>query len=160
MKKFGRSSLAKLSTCHTDIQKVFLELIKVTKVDISVVYGLRTVKEQQALYAKGRTTQGNKVTNCDGVDKKSKHQEQKKGEGASAIDICIYTAEPKYRSKVRYDQAHLAYIAGLVDVIVDNLLAKGEITHRLRWGGNWDGDGVIMFDQKLQDLCHWELSNA
>lgn len=37
--------------------------------------GRRTTAQQQALYAQGRTAPGRKVTNADGVRRKSKHQD-------------------------------------------------------------------------------------
>lgn len=44
------------------------------KVDFTLTSGIRTLEEQQAHYAKGRTVPGIKVTNTDGIVKKSKHQ--------------------------------------------------------------------------------------
>jgi peptidoglycan L-alanyl-D-glutamate endopeptidase CwlK len=37
--------------------------------------GLRTVAQQQALFAKGRTEPGKRVTNADGVTHRSRHQD-------------------------------------------------------------------------------------
>ena len=34
---------------------------------------------------------------------------------------------------------------------------EGKITHKLRWGGNWNGDGLIVEGQSLVDLPHFEL---
>ncbi len=56
------------------------------KVDISCVF--RTAEEQMALYAKGRTAPGRKVTYCDGVIHRSKHQEDENG-FSRAIDIFV-----------------------------------------------------------------------
>lgn len=39
-----------------------------------LVQGLRTDAEQIALYARGRTVKGPRVTNCDGVTTRSNHQ--------------------------------------------------------------------------------------
>ncbi len=158
--EFSDKSAAVLSTCKKDIQTVFNEVIRISKVDFSNIYGVRADELQIALYAKGRTAPGSIVTNCDGIIKKSAHQEKVPGEGGGALDIAIYTADPKYKKEARYDEVHLAYIAGIVDAVVDKLLAEGKITHRMRWGGNWDGDGIIMLDQNLQDLCHWEEIDA
>jgi peptidoglycan L-alanyl-D-glutamate endopeptidase CwlK len=58
-----------------------------------VVQGLRTVEQQQALYAQGRTTKGPIVTNCDGVKVKSNHQAQADGFGHAA-DCAFKGAEP------------------------------------------------------------------
>lgn len=155
--RWGRKSKSLLNTCHSDIRLVFNEVLRRSCIDISIVYGKRTTQQQKNLYAKGRTAPGVIITNADGVKKKSKHQEIIKGEGSHAIDISIYCGEGKYGSALRYDPLHLAYIAGVVDAVSKEMLEAGEINHELVWGGNWDKDGVIKFDQSFLDLCHWEL---
>ena len=37
------------------------------------------------------------------------------------------------------------------------MINEGKITHRLRWGFNWDMDGEIGTDQRFQDMPHFEL---
>lgn len=58
-----------------------------------VAQGVRSTAEQQALYAQGRTAKGPKVTNADGVLKKSNHQAKTDGFG-HAVDLCFAAAEP------------------------------------------------------------------
>lgn len=55
---------------------------------IVITQGVRTVEQQQALYAQGRTMPGHIVTNCDGVRHKSPHQIQADGFG-HAVDIAF-----------------------------------------------------------------------
>lgn len=52
-----------------------------------VIEGYRTVERQQYLYAQSRTRTGRKVTNCDGVRRKSYHQ------SGRAADV-IFRDEP------------------------------------------------------------------
>ena len=47
-------------------------------------------------------------------------------------------------------------MAGLFMGIADDLLYKGLVHHKIRWGGNWDGDGQFS-DQTLFDFGHFEL---
>lgn len=54
-----------------------------TKTNFKITCGLRSTKQQQDLYALGRTKAGKRVTNCDGIIKKSAHQLGK------AVDIAI-----------------------------------------------------------------------
>jgi peptidoglycan L-alanyl-D-glutamate endopeptidase CwlK len=65
-------------------------LTKVTallqKFPMFVVSGVRSLAEQQALYAQGRTKPGKVVTNCDGVTSKSNHQVHTDGWG-HAVDV-------------------------------------------------------------------------
>lgn len=58
-----------------------------------ICQGVRTLADQQALYAKGRTTPGPIVTNCDGVTRKSNHQPRADGFGY-AVDCCFVGADP------------------------------------------------------------------
>ena len=58
-----------------------------------------------------------------------------------------------------YDEVHLAFVMGIIWACGQELKEQGEITHNLRWGGNWDTDGVIALDrdQSFDDLPHIEL---
>ncbi len=74
MGKFIQSNdEAQLATCHADLQRVMREAVRRVPFDCFVIYGVRTVAEQQALFAIGRTKPGRRVTNIDGVTKKSRH---------------------------------------------------------------------------------------
>ncbi len=53
-----------------------------------VTDGVRTLEQQAALYAQGRTTPGPIVTHCDGVLKRSNHQPHDDGFG-HAVDCCF-----------------------------------------------------------------------
>lgn len=56
--------------------------------EMLVTDGVRTVAQQQALYAKGRTAPGHIVTQADGVTHRSNHQPHADGFG-HAIDLCF-----------------------------------------------------------------------
>lgn len=58
-----------------------------------ICQGLRTVAQQQELFAQGRTKPGKRVTNCDGVVKKSRHQQAADGFG-KAVDCCFNSPDP------------------------------------------------------------------
>jgi peptidoglycan LD-endopeptidase CwlK len=47
-------------------------------------------------------------------------------------------------------------LAGLVLGTSHQMLKNGEITHRVRWGGDWDSD-YDLDDNKFDDLPHFEL---
>lgn len=46
---------------------------------------------------------------------------------------------------------NFVYLAGVVRVV-----ARG-LGFRIRWGGNWDQDHIIIKDQSFNDLSHYEL---
>jgi len=89
MAVLGSGSKAKLKGVHPNLVKVIEEAIKDTPIDFTVTSGVRTLAEQQALYAQGRTTKGSIVTNADGVKSKSNHQVKSDGYG-HAIDFVPY----------------------------------------------------------------------
>ncbi len=61
-----------------------------------VTDGLRTLEQQQALYAIGRTAPGRIVTFCDGVRRKSNHQAQDDGYGHAADLAFLVDGKPNW----------------------------------------------------------------
>jgi peptidoglycan L-alanyl-D-glutamate endopeptidase CwlK len=68
---FDERSEKNIATLHPRVQKkarefmrLVVPLMKQKGVDVRIISGLRTYAEQDALYAKGRTTPGPKVTNA------------------------------------------------------------------------------------------------
>ena len=59
--------------------------------------------------------------------------------------------------KLAYDQVHLAYVAALMIGVSYKLREEGKISHIVRWGGNWDKDGELLYDQNFEDMPHIEL---
>lgn len=98
-----------------------------------VTDGVRTVDEQRALYAQGRTEPGRVVTNADGVHHKSNHQPHEDGYG-HAVDMCFLDADSQPTWSLTYPW-----------------LAYGAVAKSLgcKWGGDWKG--------ALHDLPHIEL---
>lgn len=127
---------------HPDLQKIFNLAIKRSRVDFGISQGYRDPELQLKYFKEGKS----KV-------KFGKHNKKP----AEAGDIYIYHANKSMRKKIVYDLVHLAYVGGIIDSCAKELKAKGEITHSVRWGANWDNDGVLMKDQSFQDLPHIEL---
>lgn len=129
MPRFGDKSLEKLNTCHPDIIKVMNEAIK--HYDFTVLYGTRTVAEQQALYAQGRTKPGAIVTNIDGVNKKSKHNYLP----SLAVDIAPWPI----------DWNDIGRFKELAEVVKK---AADTVGVAIQWGGDW---------KTFKDWPHWEI---
>lgn len=89
-----------------------------------VTAGLRTDDEQKALYAQGRSTPGDIVTNCNGVTTKSMHQRQADGYG-HAID-CAFLDDPMTVKIETWDDKQPWQVYGVL----------GE-AFGLTWGGRW-----------------------
>lgn len=96
--------------------------------------GVRTVAQQKALYAQGRTAPGKIVTNADGELKRSNHQVHGDGLGHAVDCAFIVDGKPSWADE------HPWALYGL--------MAK---TLRLTWGGDWHG---------LVDRPHIELPEA
>ena len=105
-----------LNLLKPKVKRLAEELIKESKkqgIQIIVVQGLRTIEEQDALYAKGRTVKGRIVTNAKGGQ--SFHN------FGVAFDIC-----PIVNGKAAWDYTELFKKVGS---IAESL--------GLEWGGNW-----------------------
>ena len=94
---------------------------------------LRTAKEQDALYAKGRTAPGSKVTNARGRDAKSMHQ------WGVAVDIVI---------DMDADKDGDVDIRDLYNVKLLNVVGKIGQSIGLEWGGSW---------KSIVDKPHFQL---
>ena len=94
---------------------------------------LRTAKEQDALYAKGRTAPGHKVTNACGKDAKSMHQ------WGVAFDVAI---------DMDTDNDGDVDIRDLYNVKLLNIVGKIGQSISLEWGGSW---------KSIVDKPHFQL---
>lgn len=126
--------------------KIHQLAISRSRIDYGISEGHRSLERQKLLFDQGRSK-------IDGISKKGKHN----FEPSLATDIYVYHPDLETRQKLAYDPGSLCYIAGLIISCADELLGKGEINHTIRWGGNWDKDGVILKDQSFDDLPHFEL---
>ena len=146
MYKLGKGSLKKLESVHHDLVKIIKLAITRTPVDFGISEGHRSLERQKELYDQGKSK-------IDGINKKGKHNYSP----SLAIDLYAYHPDIEVRKKLAYDVPTLCLIAGVIISCADELKAKGEIKHSIRWGGNWDNDGVILYDQSFDDLPHFEL---
>lgn len=143
MAKFGKVSQSRLDTCHPDLQKI-LNLV-INYYDFSVLEGARTTEKQMEYFAAGKSK-------LDGITKKSKHQVEDGGL-SMAVDIAPYPIDfgDGLKSRARFYE-----LAGYMNMASQMLIASGQITHDLRWGGDWDRDKDFS-DQSFDDLPHFEL---
>lgn len=86
MNKMSKRTKNNLKGVHPDLVMVISYALAISEQDFFVNEGLRTLQRQQELYAQGRTTKGNIVTNVDGINKKSNHQAKSDGYGY-AVDV-------------------------------------------------------------------------
>lgn len=128
MPSFGGRSLANLSTCHPDLQRVFHEVVK--HFDCSVLTGHRDQRTQDRHFREGTS----KVQWPN-----SKHNQ----EPSLAADVAPYPTNWA-------DTQRFYYFAGFV------MATAKAMDIELRFGGDWDGDTQVL-DQSFLDLVHFEL---
>ena len=144
MPTFGRKSRKHLETCHPDLQTLFNAVIE--EVDCSVTCGYRNKEDQDKAVASG---------NSKAIFPKGKHNSNP----STAVDVYPYPISFKDK-----DLSRFYWFAGWVLAKAEILRNVGEITHKIKWGGNWRGlnNGQIDFSYNmrkdvLDDLPHYEL---
>lgn len=143
MPSFSSSSLKKLRTVDSDLQVLFLYVVK--HFDCTILSGTRTTEEQQELYSQGRDRPGYIVTYKDGVINKSKHQE------ALAVDVCPYPIAFRDMDRIKY---FAGFVMGIAKILRDN----GIIDIEIRNGLDWDNDTELK-DNTFTDGFHFEIIN-
>ncbi|MEE9354213.1 MAG: hypothetical protein V3U75_01350 [Methylococcaceae bacterium] len=128
MPRFGKTSTARLRTCHPSLQKLFNEVVK--HFDCSIIGGHRNEAEQDKVFYDGKSTV--QFPN-------SKHNSIP----SMAVDVVPYPIDWKDRNRMRY-------FAGFVKGIATGM------GYKIRWGGDWDSDTEVK-DNHFQDLPHFEI---
>ena len=131
-KTWSRRSKLVFDTLDPRLQ-VLVTRIRDEVCDVSLTSGYRGPDEQNELYANGAST----VRWPD-----SKHNKRP----SVAVDLQPYPY-PTYEPKL---WGALGYIAGRAFAIA------AEEGFRIRWGGDWNGNGDLT-DQQFDDLFHLEL---
>jgi len=139
---WGARSLGRLQTCHPLLVTLMQRVIARADLpsDMTIVYGQRTMEEQAALYAKGRTVPGEIVTYKRPGE--SKHNTSP----SEAIDVAPFIARGIPWADVdAFEALHAPILAEWVAMVEEGLVPYGV---RLNWGGHW----------RIRDLAHWELA--
>ena len=139
--KFANSSLSHLKKVHKDLRLICEQVKSISDIDFDISCSYRSITEQNRLYKQGKSK-------IDGINNKGKHNTIP----SEAVDIYCYNG-----SKASYDYNNLSYIAGLFRAVSQMMYKKYEISHIIRWGGNWNQDGVLITDQDFNDLPHFEI---
>ena len=142
MPNFGSKSRKHLETCHPDLQTLFNAVIMV--VDCSVTCGYRNKEDQEKAFDKGNS--------------KAHYPHGKHNSNPStAVDVYPYPIDFD-------DLPRFYWFGGWVLAKAEILRNVGEISHKIKWGGNWRGldNGKIDFSYNrrkgvLDDLPHFEL---
>jgi peptidoglycan L-alanyl-D-glutamate endopeptidase CwlK len=134
MPRFSQTSFTKLTTCHHDLQVLFHEVIKFF--DCKVLEGYRGKDDQDKAVAFG-------TSKLNWPDGKHNHMP------SMAVDVVPYPVD-------WHNNNRFYWFGGFVMGIAQKLKDEGRMTHSVRYGGDWNGDGNIDYE-RFKDLCHFEL---
>jgi peptidoglycan LD-endopeptidase CwlK len=131
---FSLASKAHLNSCHKDLQMLFNTVI--FSFDCSILCGRRGDLEQNQAFVDGRS--------------KLKYPDSKHNKTPSmAVDAAPYPVD-------WHDPDRMNYFSGYVMGIAALLYYEGFMSHRVRWGGDWNRN-TILKDNNFNDLVHFEL---
>ena len=129
--KLSGRSLGKLEGVHPDLVETVKEAIKVSLVDFGVIYGVRSLAEQQKLYDAGRSQ-----------TMKSRHLVQEDGY-SHAVDLMAYDGSNPSWDIVMYDD------------IADAMKAAAKETGaKIRWGAAWNIDSITDWERPMEDAMN------
>lgn len=136
---YSSTSKARLDQCHADLQLLFTTVLERT--DHSILCGRRGQQAQDKAYRTGKSQL--QYPN-------SLHNQAP----SMAVDAAPYFVEI---SNIDWsDIKAMCIFIGRVLETADRLYQQGDMTHRVRSGGDWDMDGRTS-DQRFNDLAHFEL---
>ncbi|CAM0048431.1 endolysin [Vibrio phage K389] len=129
--RYGKTSKARLATCHPEIQRLFNSLIN--DYDITIICGHRTEAEQNAAVAKGAS--------------KTKYPNSKHNSLPSlGVDATLYPID--------WNDVGRHYM--FVGIVRER---ARELDIPIRCGADWDSDFATN-DQTFNDLVHFEYAGA
>ncbi len=123
--RFGARSEVNLLGVDLGLVRATRYALDICDVDFAVVEGVRSIDRHRKLYAQGRTEPGPIVTwtqhskHCDGL----------------AVDLVPINPET--------GKADWGYSAGFSAIAKSMLIAGDECDVVIRWGRDWDRDGII-----------------
>lgn len=136
--RLGDRSLDNLIGVHPIMVRVVKLAIDITDQDFTVIEGVRRVERQKMLVATGKSKTMN-----------SRHLIQADGYG-HAVDLAPYVDG----AILWTDTSRFRRIAKAV------FSAAEQVSVRVRWGNDWDGDGIEVGpdpDESFADWPHFEL---
>ena len=136
---YGARSTAHLNTCHPDLRRVAKTALVVSPIDITIVCGLRQQRAQDEAFAMGLSRKRWPDSRHNGVAPDY--------DESTALDFA-----PWINGTIHWNDTGSFYVvAGIF------LAAAGWEGVKVRYGGDWDRDGLTR-DQSFMDLGHLELA--
>ena len=145
--QFSEKSLKELATVDPQLVKVVVRARAWSRVAFEVSQGARTIDQQREYFAKGASkVNPDAYASKDALYKAAKHVVGPGCPLSRAVDVFV-PGQPGGS----YDKNSLSYLAGIMDAAAKSLGIP------IRWGGDFDRDGILVEDKTFQDLPHFEL---
>jgi hypothetical protein len=146
MTSLDPKSLELMTRLDDRLADVMREAAKATPFDWRVVQTDRTIAQQREYFRAGnsRVNPDAYTGRLDELYKAAKHITGPGMPKSRALDIALVGSEP-------YHVPSLCYLAGVVRAIAQ---ARGL---QVRWGGDFDRDGILLEQGTFQDLPHFEI---
>lgn len=135
MPSFSQESMKELSTCHIDLQVIFFNVVRTF--DCKVIEGYRNEERQNIAFQDGKS----KLKYPDG-----KHNNLP----SMAVDVAP-SPIPAWSKIVDF-----VFFGGYVLGIAQKLYDERKITHKIRYGGDFNENKIIS-DSSFLDAVHFEL---
>lgn len=142
---FGKTSKRRMQGVDERLIRVFELALSRSKYDFGIAWmgGLRKDSQQNRLYKEGKSQ-------LDGYNKRSKHQPSLEDGKGKALDIIVFDEH----GQLTWDEFYIVEVSHCI------LEAAEELCEELRWGNDWDRDGIPVDmdpDERFVDMPHFEL---
>lgn len=144
---FSQKTLQELGTVEPELVSVIVRAAALSRLPFEVSQGARSIAQQRQYFKEGKS----KVNPDAYVSKEALYAAAKHvtGPGAPlsrAVDVFVPGQEGG-----AYDKHALCYLAGVMEASARSMDIK------IRWGGDFDRDGILVEAGTFQDLPHFEL---
>jgi len=158
---FGKRSSDNLKTCHPDLVKIANLAIQWSPTDFGIHAGERTIEMQQEYFRDGKSKINPQDYTETDLMEKAKHVVSKDPNSKYALSRAFdfHCSETMPGKDLTWDITHMAVVIGVIMAAAQYLFDKGEVCYQIRSGGDWDRDGIYIYDHQFQDLPHIELIN-
>lgn len=158
---FGSTSKKRLSTCHKDLILIAEEALKYSYFDFGITQGARTVEQQKEYFLKGTSKiNPDDYPNLEDLANKAKHiviKGHSKYGVSRAFDVYAWISG---RKDLMWNTNYLNVIGGTIMTTAERLYDEGKVTHKLRWGNDWNQNRILVTEdsrESLVDAPHFEL---
>lgn len=147
MSGFSPKSMAELAGTDPSLVKVVVRARSWSRVAFEVSQGPRTIAQQREYFAKGASkVNPDAYATPEALYRAAKHVVGPGAPLSRAVDLFV-PGQPDGA----YDKNALSYIAGVMESAAQSL---GVV---IRWGGDFDGDGILLEKGTFVDAPHFEL---